>query len=261
MTLVLFTNFKPSLFFKPELIPRAFFIMKKLISTILNIFYPPLCRLCRNHRIGLDQLLCENCLGKLYPVPTPTCGHCGGGNDGILDICSECLDLNGEWQRGFSIWKYSSSAKELIHEFKYHGRTELSPFIVGNMYQVLQKSDCLNFDFVTFVPMHWLKKVSRGYNQSQLLANELALMLNIPCKKSVVRVKFARQQAMLNKQARLKNIKNVFKLKTKSFSFVENKHILVVDDVYTTGSTFKEMTRQLHRGRAASITIISIARG
>jgi ComF family protein len=109
--------------------------------------------------------------------------------------------------------------------------------------------------------MHWLKKLFRGYNQSELLAIELAHLLKIPCKKSVVRVKLARQQALLNRQARIKNIKNIFKLKNKFFSLLANKHILIVDDVFTTGSTFKEMARQLHSSDVASITIISIARG
>jgi len=234
--------------------------MRKQVSHILNIFYPKICQLCRQQRVSPSECLCEKCLVELQPIQAPICYRCGGTNDGVLDVCNECLDLKASWRQGFSVWRYSSSARKLIHEFKYHKRTELAKFIAQNMYKRLEESDCVDFDLVTFVPMHWLKKLLRGYNQSEILANQLALMLNVPCKKSVIRVKFARQQAMLNRQARLKNIKNVFKLKINSFPFVENKHILVVDDVYTTGSTFKEMTRQLHNGSAASITIISIAR-
>ena len=235
--------------------------MRKYFDIILSLFYTNICFLCRLNQVDSKQFLCDHCSDKLSYMPVPTCGKCGGTNDGILEICSTCLDIKAPWDCGFSVWKFSGAARELIHAFKYHSRTELSRFIVENMGEVLRKSDCPAFDLVTFVPMHWLKKIFRGYNQSELLANELAQMLRIPCKKSVVRVKFARQQAMLNKQARLKNIKNVFKLKSKSFPFVKNKHILVVDDVFTTGATFKEMTRQLHRGGVSSITIISIARG
>ena len=231
------------------------------MNSILTILYPNICLLCKIRHVEPKQHLCNTCLDRLHPIGSPICGKCGGENNGILEICSACLDLKATWDRGFSLWKFSDSAKELIHEFKYHNRTELTRYIALTMSERLAVLGYSTFDLITFVPMHWLKKILRGYNQSELLANELAQMLKIPCKKSVARVKFARQQALLNRQARLKNIKNVFKLKSKTFSFVENKHILVVDDVFTTGATFKEMTRQLHCGGVASITIISIARG
>jgi ComF family protein len=194
-------------------------------------------------------------------VPTPRCRKCGGGSEGVLEVCNDCLSLSGDWDQGFTVWHYSGGSRELIHKFKYRGYTHLTRFFAEKMHETLVLSSGINFDLVTFVPMHWLKKLFRGYNQSELLARELALLFKIPCKKSVVRVKLARQQALLNRQARIKNIKNIFKLKNKSFSLLENKHILIVDDVFTTGSTFKEMARQLHFSDVASITIISIARG
>ena len=235
--------------------------MRQLIYLISNLFYPRICQLCRIKSSEPDQSICEACLERFHKVELPTCVKCGGSNDGILEVCSDCSDLNAAWDQGFTVWKYKSGARELIHEFKYHNRTELTRFIAENMAVVIKKSSPLSFDFITFVPIHWFKKILRGYNQSELLANELSLLLRVPCKKSVDRVKFARQQAMLNKQARLKNIKNVFKLKSDSFPFWKDKHILVVDDVFTTGATFKEMTRQLRLAGVASITIISIARG
>ncbi len=235
--------------------------MNTLLLWLQSLFFPPLCLLCREESIDDGECMCAKCREQCHENKAPHCKSCGGLNDGLLEVCSQCSGIKRYWDRGFSIWKFKGGGREFVHALKYKGRVEVIHFLASEMQRCLPQGNSLDYDLITFVPLHYLKKFLRGFNQSELIAKRLSLLLNLPCKKVVNRVKFARQQAMLSREERQKNIRNIFKMKKMATSLVKGKHILLVDDVLTTGSTFNEVAKQLKMSGAASITIISIARG
>jgi len=113
-------------------------------------------------------------------------------------------------------------------------------------------------DIVTPIPLHWLKKILRGYNQAELLSNFLAKQLQIPKKQLLFRKRWTKQQALLNSTKRQKNMKKSFANK-RSCNF-SSKHILLVDDILTTGATLSAATKIL-KSTNNKVTIITIARG
>ncbi len=235
--------------------------MSTLLSWFKRLIFPPICLLCREEPIQDHDSLCEKCTMACHRNNAPLCVSCGGTNDGLLEVCSQCSGLKRHWDYGFSVWKFKDGGRDFVHALKYKGRVEVVKFIATEMQRCLSQNHNIDYDLITFVPLHYFKKMLRGFNQSELIAKRLSLLLNLPCKKVVNRVKFARQQAMLSREERQKNIRNIFEMRKGMASTVRGKHILLVDDVLTTGSTFNEVAKQLKKSGAASITIISIARG
>ncbi len=235
--------------------------MRKQLQFITNllkkIFFPANCVVC-GQQDG-QRFLCQKCAEELPVISDKSCQSCGGENDTILDSCQECMAMpKRNWDQGVSFYRYEGSICDLIKNYKYHADISLVKLFSVD---VDSKIDVDDIDLITFIPLHPLKKLLRGYNQSELLAQQLANKLNLPCRKFLRRVKWTRQQAKLDKQHRAKNMKNSFQLITKNFKQLQHKHILLIDDVFTTGATFNEAAKILRKADVRSITILSIARG
>lgn len=236
--------------------------MKKMFKFIANLFVPKLCPICGVTKLQEEvQMVCQSCCEQLPFYPDDVCSKCGGEIDSILDCCSECLDSNFCWDRGFTVWKYDGLIRDAIHQYKYKSELGIIEFFAENMAGKVQAKPDLQLDFVTWIPLHFTKKLWRGYNQSELLAKRLSALLNLPCKKLINRVKCTRQQAMLDRSDRLKNMKNAFAINQKNSPFVKDKNILLLDDVFTTGTTLNKAAEILLKSGAKSVTVISIARG
>ena len=116
----------------------------------------------------------------------------------------------------------------------------------------------IHFDCVTAVPLHFMKYLYRGYNQSALLAKKIAILTGIDYKNLLVRRKFTKTQTRLSGEQRHKNLKGAFFSKNKAF--IEKKDILLVDDVFTTGSTLRSASEALLSAGAGKIAILVLAR-
>ena len=113
-------------------------------------------------------------------------------------------------------------------------------------------------DFVTYIPLHWMRFMERGYNQAELLAKEIGKNLGIKVIGTLRRTRFTGRQATLGKGDRLENLRGAFKaLQSERF---EGRNILLVDDVFTTGSTLAEATKTLIKAGTASVSVLTIAR-
>ncbi len=236
--------------------------MRKIFKFIIHIFIPKLCPVCGVAKLQhKGQKVCNSCYGQLPFYPDDVCRKCGGEVDSILDSCSECLESKFCWDRGFTVWKYEGLAREAVHQYKYKGEFGIIEFFSEQMAQKIQKADDLELDLITWIPLHFTKKLWRGYNQSELLAKGLSARLNLPCKKLINRVKCTRQQAMLDCADRLKNMKNAFAINQKNSPSVKDRNILLLDDVFTTGTTLNKAAEVLLKSGAKSVTVISIARG
>lgn len=200
----------------------------------------------RPNRYGL----CDDC--KLE-INDNFCMRCGRHKIGIGDYCDECSNLSLHFDEARSAVNYDGNAKALVHRLKYGNAKYLANTLSQYLLDVLLLSDW-HADCITFVPIHKSRERKRGYNQAELLAKALAERVDLPCVNLLEKSVKTPNQAKLNRAARLENIKN-------SFSAVQKppEHVILIDDVMTTGSTADECSRVLKRAGAKVVYVLTFA--
>lgn len=198
---------------------------------------------------------CPDCCEKLQMTSSSHCRGCGGGIDGILDYCSKCLQFGARpWQNAYSIFEINQFGREMIHRYKYRNGVELARAFARLGAEKIRSTN-EHFDVIVPVPLHWLRYLHRGYNQSQLFGLALQHELNIPMCNLLKRCRHTRRQASLNREARIKNLKNAFVMRNQPQT--KGLSVLLIDDVFTTGSTLTEACRALP---LAKVTVMTIGR-
>lgn len=175
--------------------------------------------------------------------------------------CGRCLQRPPPWQRLVFVGDYVAPLSQLVKRFKFHHAPELAPALARLMllrWQLARREQYLNRpDLILAVPLHASRCWRRGYNQSDLLARPLARWLGCPYRPAALRrVRKTAQQQRLNAGARRRNLQRAF-ICTVS---VAGRHIALVDDVVTTGSTVAEIAALLRRQGAASVQIWCVCR-
>ena len=221
-------------------------------------FFP--CPACGTGNGGGTGQLCPECIAQLKMIPSDRrCPGCGGTLDSAVALCSYCISSGSVpvWDGVCSVFEHSGLGRELILNFKYGGRSELArPLGRLGADAVLQSGICA--DTVLSIPAHWRRRLLRGYNQAELLGKCIAKYLDLPYCNALKRVKYSKRQVTLGRSSRLKNLKKAFVcIKPES---IKNKRILLVDDVFTTGSTLTAAVEQLRKAHPAAVYILTISR-
>lgn len=164
-------------------------------------------------------------------------------------VCAECAREEDELrnQDGFAggilyAYRYGGVVRTLVHRLKYNDSPHCSLFMAQRMAEFLGGYE-VNADAVTFVPMHKKRRRTRGYDQSELLARHLGMLLNIACETMLVRGRETRPQYKLGAQQRWRNVHDAFILAEGAQP--GGKNILLIDDVFTTGATVGECMKVL----------------
>lgn len=235
-------------------------IIFKKFTWFLDILYPYRCPACK--KIVNSSGFCELCWKSLIFIEEPCCFVCGKPIDTTVSkglICAECLKVRYYFDRSFSVFVYNDTIAKSIFEFKFYQKLFLGKFFTNFLYNKIKNFD-EKIDFIIGVPMHYKKLIQRGYNQSVILAVELSKKLNIPhINNLIIKIKDTKAQVKLNSKTRKVNLRHAFKLNNKYKSLIKNKNILIVDDVFTTGSTINECSKILKNdacvNRVFAITI------
>ncbi len=233
-------------------------IIKNTLDEIFNILYPEknTCMICGywDEAIG-SKYICRECLLKFKELKGHRCKICSKPLVTSRDICLECIEDLKVFNRVFSPYEYKGELKKVIKDYKYNNKPYYYKMLGELLYQYMEEVD-LDIDIITFVPMHKNKKRRRGYNQSELLGKYIGYKLNIPCEKLIERVVDTVPQNKLKKEERKKNLKNTFQ----PLKNLRNKNILIVDDVYTTGTTINECSKSLIKADSENVYGLTIAR-
>jgi competence protein ComFC len=151
----------------------------------------------------------------------------------------------------------NSIAKGLIR-FKNHGFTELAPAYAKDIAACVNNHfEGVKFDCITFVPLRKLKKLKRGYNQTEILANELGKVLNLPVENLLIKTRYTKSQRTMSARERRTNLRGAFDLALDKE--IDGKYILLVDDIKTTGSTLNECAYTLFAYGAKEVYAVSAA--
>jgi ComF family protein len=150
--------------------------------------------------------------------------------------------------------------KKLIKNLKYSRKTFLSKDLSAQLSKFIIKENIdKNIDVVVPVPMHWFKKWKRGYNQAELLAQNVAKVINKPVCNALIRTKYTKPQFNLKKQERYENLENMFDLNKKYIDIIKGKRILLIDDIATTCSTVNQCAKVLKTLKIKTI-VVTLAR-
>lgn len=237
---------------------------ESLASALKNILYPAHCFICS--RLLTQDIdtnpVCQNCYDKILLNLPGFCKKCGlGGQTQGAQYCSACKGKKFNFRRAFSACVYEEPIKTLIHLFKYDSRLKLRKLFAEIFIKFLRdyKISVREYDLFVAVPMHPTRLREREFNHSQVLAQDLAVEFNVPISSGdIERSRYGRPQMSLSERERMENIKGAFRLRHRErFS---NKNILIIDDVFTTGSTVCEIALILNECNAKGVDVLTLAR-
>lgn len=217
----------------------------KIFGKIGSLVYPAECPMCGNILKENEKEICDICKCKIPYIGRPNCLRCGKEiEDDAAEYCFDCSNHEHSYIRGFPALNYDDAISKSMMEFKYKNKRKYAKFfateiIRNNGSQILG----LDIDALVPIPIHKLKYRKRGYNQAEILANELAGRLDIPVDNDLlVRRINTLSQKNLNNIEREKNLIKAFSCTEK---VVEYKSVMLVDDIYTTGATINACAKIL----------------
>lgn len=212
-------------------------IIKYSLNCLARIVYPRLnqCFSCRNE-IEEDKFICTKCLKGIRKV----------------DSYFYLSDI-----KSYSFAYYSSSIKKLINNFKYNGDFYCGEYLAELLGEKIRDEN-IEADIITFVPSSKKAFKKRGFNQCEVLAKVLSKNIGIPCVNTLLRVKDGQEQKRLSRDERLLNMEQVFQI-IEDLT-LENKKILLIDDVVTTGATLVSCCNQLRKYPEIEIIILTVAK-
>jgi ComF family protein len=235
---------------------------KELAAGLLHLVYPALCHLCGRSLEGAERYLCTTCRTALTADPLPSCPRCGstvGPFVAMQDGCHRCRDTPLAFDRVIRLGPYDGLLRDVILRLK-HRSSEALAEIVGIVWAEHAEPPLRSAkaDVVVPVPLHWWRRLSRGYNQSEALARAVAARLSLPCRSSWLRrIRNTPHQTAQTPAVRRKNVRSAFRARSRA-RFTD-KTVLLIDDVLTTGSTAHQAARALRKAGAARVVVAVLA--
>lgn len=234
-------------------------MMKAVHKHLLQLLFPARCPICDGIAVPYGEKICLGCMEKLKLLTPPWCMKCGKKLKEEGELCEDCRRLKHEFVRGRALYEYKSAAAS-IYRMKYGGRQEYADFFGEEMGRYLGSFiRQVKPDGIIPIPLHRKRQKLRGYNQAALLAKALGEYMGVPVyDKLLIRRKNTKPLKLQNPQERQNNLKKAFIIAEND---VKLKTILIVDDIYTTGSTMDEVARVLKQYGVETICFVTIACG
>ncbi|MCK5076482.1 MAG: ComF family protein [Calditrichia bacterium] len=219
--------------------------IKNIVKALSLLFYPTLCCVCRQKRVD-QKPVCKKCSKKILPLPKA-----------LLQKVQEEVQANEE-NPVFIGFIFNSTIQELLHCLKYKNIQNAGIYAGQKLGELLVREKIFKFDYIIPVPIHKKRLQERGYNQSELIAQGLARLISTPVlNKTIYRKSYTNSQTKLNKEERMENVKNKFKIN--NGDLLKNKTILLLDDVITTGATINECAKTIDKFQPKLILKVAVA--
>ena len=238
--------------------------LSSLLGSAKDLCFPPLCLSCGTKiPSSRPPLFCPSCAEKISLIRSPLCTICGQPFPSCAatddHLCGSCLKKPFAFSRARAVVVYNATMKAVVQAFKYRGMLACLPTFAELFRQNSTLSSVSDFHYIIPVPLHVRRLRERGFNQALLIAQTL-----FPEKNAFIRHDLLERslctdpQTSLSGKERRKNLRGAFSVK-ENLSLRE-KNILLVDDVFTTGTTVNECARVLRRADAADVQVLTLAR-
>lgn len=234
-------------------------MIRKAGKLFLDMLYPRRCPVCHDIAVPGGSRICNVCREKLKPITGPRCFRCSKPlKREEQEYCKDCRKTR-LFDQGIGIFPYGSVLQESLFKLKYGKHQEYGSFY-GQIAAVYSREIIRNWgvEIIIPIPLHRKRMEKRGYNQAELIAGALGKTLCIPVDSRLMKRKVnTRPQKELDYRERKQNMKNAFFLKGEN----RYRRILLVDDIYTTGSTIEAAAELLKRNGAENVFFLTIAMG
>jgi ComF family protein len=233
------------------------------IESALSVVFPPVCAGC-GAPVASDFGLCGPCWRETAFIGGLVCDRCGtplpGEDDGRAEFCDDCLTLARPWERGRAVFSYKGKGRELVLSLKHADRLDL----VRPMAEWAARTarPIITPDMIAApVPLHWTRLLRRRYNQSALLARALARILQLDdCPDILQRTRRTPSQEGRSRDARFANVAGTIRAHPRRLGRLAGRHVLLVDDVMTSGATLAAAADACLAGGAARVSVLVMAR-
>ncbi|MFZ4683503.1 MAG: ComF family protein [Terrimicrobiaceae bacterium] len=235
--------------------------VRAVLDTARDLFFPLHCAGCGSALAS--GWLCTACLEEVKPVPPPRCDTCSQPFSGAMEqfVCVNCRGRAFHFECAVAVMQSRGVLRDLIHRLKYNGELWLAEPLGDLLEQGLEDERLEGevIDAVVPVPLHPLRRREREFNQAEILGRELARRRGWPFVDVLQRTRYTVTQTHFDRRRRMQNLRDAFTLRQNAD--VQGKHLLLVDDVLTTGSTLDECARVLLEAGAQSVRALTVARG
>ena len=234
------------------------------MQKLLNVIYPAHCFGC-HATIAEQGGLCGACWADVSFIGGPVCDCCGSPLPGDMDRigrlrCDDCMEVERPWDRGRAALRYTGKGRDLVLKLKHGDRTEIARpagrWMAGAAEPVLVPGM-----LVVPVPVHWLRLLRRRYNQAALLARAVAAETQLRFAPGLLLRKRATAiHNGMSVDARFRNLEGAITTTQQGVSALQGAHVLLVDDVMTSGATFSAAAEVCRAAGASSISVLALAR-
>lgn len=226
---------------------------RRLVGTLTNLLFPPVCANCKKG----GAYLCATCTEAVMWLHEPLCPHCGCELDRQADRCYPCAQRPLPLAQVRTAVYFADPVQPLIHQLKYQNSFALAPTLADLLIKAWPVWSH-PVDVMVSIPLHADRQRARGYNQSQLLAEPLSRQVGIPLlPQAMRRVRPTQPQVGLNAVDRHANVSGAFVAER---SLIDGRHVLLIDDVFTTGATMSAAAEVLLTAGAARVSGFCLAR-
>lgn len=237
-------------------------VVKNMVNWVIDLIYPRRCPGCET-TLNAKTIICNTCQAKLIYIEEPACKKCGKPLDNeVIEYCYDCIRKKHVYDAGKAVFAYQGVIRDSLYRFKYSDKRDYAYFYAIETVERYGKwITNRGVDAIVPIPLHKKRRKKRGYNQAELYARFLGELLDIPVyTKMLIRVEDTKPQKDLNDTERKNNLKKAFKY---SENIVQSKCILLVDDIYTTGSTMDAAAEELKVAGVQKVyfACVSIGRG
>lgn len=228
--------------------------MVKLIAwleSFINLIYPRICAGCGRNLYRAEDTICTHCLMNI-----PITGFEEVRDNHVIKLFWGRVKI--EHATSLFYYEKSTTYQHLIQNFKYKGIQKIGTILGNYLGRQLENTEFSKVDAIIPIPLHKVKQHQRGFNQSEVIANGIGEILSKPVQTNVVeRIKHTSTQTSKSRYDRWKNIQEVFQCKKPEN--LENKHILLVDDIITTGATIESLAEELLKIKGVKVSVATLA--
>ena len=235
----------------------------RLCATLLNLVLPDDCRLCGEPLENFNSIpVCARCLASTKPLVaeyfcvtcrTPFLSEFPLDENGKCGLCRHGLN---DYDAAYSYGAYEGELRDLIHLLKYQRIEPLAKPLSKLLIKALPLDQ--HFDCIVPLPLHWTRRIWRGFNQAALIAIPLAQYMSVPLVHALRKKKYRPPQVGLTNAQRRENVRGVFVVEKPLL--IEGRRILLVDDVFTTGATASACAKALKKAGAKHVSLLTLAR-